>query len=453
MYESVPPESSTAAIFSTTSLPFRVLVSWWVIGDGSFPRASVGDDVEVFAELITGTSSRANRRVTAFAVPAYGMAPQENRDGRRRWWHLLYGEGWSAGWWSDAPRSGRVAVEGYFVATLGNDPGGPVAVRGRVSSLQSVQVRLDPIEGGGRREAGDTESLTEMNEISVEFEPFSFPNDGLPHRGVTGVLVDLELGDPPTDRTPFDPGAVDAGAGVVWVMHRSAPTVLRIDPRQDPPVVREFLLPLPIEEPSGDVTRRVHAADDGCWIVGMHDVHRVVVDGEDAVTVERVCAGGGQPSVLVDGQVYVFGSTSDRLVADRRHGMIRRPADAVALWVCDPATKSLREVTDRQTVFEVRRRGRRPDVVTDADGVQWMSGRRGVLRRTGGETTVVDVGDAAVGTAVWVKSRPEDDPATAALLTNITAGAWFVHAPGADDNPEPGGPTEGNAAFERGERT
>ena len=46
MYESVPPESSTAAIFSTTSLPFRVLVSGWVIGDGSFPRASVGDDVE-----------------------------------------------------------------------------------------------------------------------------------------------------------------------------------------------------------------------------------------------------------------------------------------------------------------------------------------------------------------------------------------------------------------------
>lgn len=453
MYESVPPESSTAAIFSTTSSPFRVLVSWWVIGDGSFPRASVGDDVEVFAELITGTSSRLNRRVTAFAVPAYGMAPRENRDGRRRWWHLLYGEGWSAGWWSDAPRSGRVAVEGYFVATLGNDPGGPVAVRGRVSSLQSVQVRLDPIEGGGRREAGDTESLTEMNEIPVEFEPFSFPNDGLPYRGVTGVLVDLELGDPPTDRTPFDPGAVDAGAGVVWVMHRSDPTVLRIDPRQDPPVVREFVLPLPIEEPSGDVTRRVHAADDGCWIVGMHDVHRVVVDGEDAVTVERVCAGGGQPSVLVDGQVYMFGSTSDRLVADRRHGMIRRPADAVALWVCDPATKSLREVTDRQTVFEVRRRGRRPDVVTDADGVQWMSGRRGVLRRTGGETTVVDVGDAVVGTAVWVKSRPEDDPATAALLADITVGAWFVYAPGADDNPEPGGPTEGNAAFERGERT
>lgn len=453
MYESVPSESYSAAPFSIILPPFRVLVSRWVIGDGSFPRASVGDDVEVFAELITGTSSRLNRAVTAFAVPAYWMAPRESRDGRRRWWHLLFGEGWSAGWWSDAPRSGRVAVEGYFVATLGNVPDGPVAVSGRVSSLQSVQVRLDPIEGGGRREASDTESLTEMNEIPVEFEPFSFPNDGLPHRGVTGVLVDLELGDPPTDRTPFDPGAVDAGAGVVWVMHRSDPTVLRIDPRQDPPVVREFVLPLPIEEPSGDVTRRVHAADDGCWIVGMHDVHRVVVDGEDAVTVERVCAGGGQPSVLVDGQVYMFGSTSDRLVADRRHGMIRRPADAVALWVCDPATKSLREVTDRQTVFEVRRRGRRPDVVTDADGVQWMSGRRGVLRRTGGETTVVDVGDAAVGTAVWVQPRPEDDPATAALLADITVGAWFVYAPGADDDPEPGCFTEGNAEFERGERS
>ena len=453
MYDFVPSESLSAAASSPPLPPFRILVPWWVIGDGSFPRASVGDDVEVFAELITGTSSRLNHSLTAFAVPAYGMAPRESGDGRRHWWHLLYGEGWSAGWWSDAPRSGRVAVQGYFVATLGNDPNGPVAVSGRVSSLQSVQVRLDPIEGGGRREVGGTESLTEVDEVPVEFEPFSFPDDGLPHRGVTGVLADLKLGDPPTDRTPFDPGAVDAGAGVVWVMHRSAPTVLRIDPRQDPPVVREFVLPLPIEEPSGDFTRRVHAADDGCWIVGMHDVHRVVVDGEDAVTVERVCAGGGQPSVLVDGQVYVFGSTSDRLVADRRHGMIRRPADAVALWVCDPATKSLREVTDRQTVFEVRRRGRRPDVVTDADGVQWMSGRRGVLRRTGGETTVVDVGDAAVGTAVWVKSRPEDDPATAALLTNITAGAWFVHAPGADDNPEPGGPTEGNAAFERGERT
>lgn len=232
-------------------------------------------------------------------------------------------------------------------------------------------------------------------------------------------------------------GAIDAGAGVVWVMHRPDPTMLRIDPRQDPPVVREFLLPLPIEEPSGDFTRRVHTTDNGCWIVGMHDVHRVVVDGDDAVTVERVCVGGGMPSVVVDGQIYVFGSTSDRLVADQRYGMIRRPADAVALWVCDPATQSLREVNDRQTVFEVRKRGRRPDMVTDADGVQ--CGCRGAAAScaAGGETTVVDVGDAEVWTAVWVQPRPEDDPATAALLADITVGAWFVHAPGADDDPEP----------------
>ncbi len=183
MYESVPSESSSAAAFSATSPPFRVLVSWWVIGDGSFPRASVGDDVEVFAELITGRSSRLNHSVTAFAVPVYGMAPRESGDGRRRWWHLLYGEGWSAGWWSDAPRSGRVAVEGYFVATLGYDPDGPVAVSGRVSFLQSVQVRLDPVEGGGRREVGGTESLTAVDEVPVEFESFSFPDDGLAHRG------------------------------------------------------------------------------------------------------------------------------------------------------------------------------------------------------------------------------------------------------------------------------
>ncbi|WP_315773943.1 hypothetical protein [Rhodococcoides kroppenstedtii] len=452
MYESVPSESSSTALSSVPSPPFRVLVSWWVIGDGSFPRASVGDDVEVFAELITGTSSRLNHSVTAFAVPAYGMAPRESRDGRRRWWHLLYGERWSAGWWSDAPRSGRVAVEGYFVASLGYDADGPVAVRGRVSDLQSVQVRLDPMEGGGRRQVAGTESLTEVDEVPVEFESFSFPNDGLAHRGVTGVLVDLELGDPPTDRPSFDPGAIDAGAGVVWVMHRSDPTVLRIDSRQDPPVVREFLLPLPIEEPSGDFTRRVHATDNGCWIVGMHDVHRVVVDGEDVVAVERVCVGGGIPSVVVDGQVYVFGSTSDRLMEDRRHGMIRRPADAAALWVCDPATQSWREVTDRQTVFEVRRQGRRPDMVADADGVQWMSGRRGVLRRSGDETTVVDLGGAVTDTAVWVQPRPEDDPATAALMARITVDASkFVRVK--DDKVTSTGPVEESVESERGERS
>lgn len=92
-------------------------------------------------------------------------------------------------------------------------------------------------------------------------------------------------------------------------------------------------------------------------------------------------------------------------------------------------------------------------MVIDADGIQWMSGRRGVLRRAGDETTAVDVGDAAVGTAVWVQPQPEDDPATAALLADITVGAWFAEAPDADDDPGPDSPADGNVESVGGERS
>ncbi|MBY6540380.1 hypothetical protein HQ325_17025 [Rhodococcus sp. BP-349] len=414
---------------------------WWVIGDGSFPRATIGDDVDVVVELITGTSSLINEPLAAFAVPAYGRGPEQRRDGGFRWRHLLYGDGWSAGWWSAEPCSGRVELNGYLVAEIRGDDDGPTAVSGRVSAMHAVQIRLDPTDGGGRREVSGTEELIAVDGVPTELEPWSVPDDGRVHRAVTSVLVDLDLGDPPVERPAFIGGTIDICGDVVWVMHRSAPTLLRIDARCHPPTVVEFLLPLTIESPHGEWTRRVHATPDGCWIVSVHDIHRVVDTGDDAVTVARICVDGGQPSVLHQDRLYVFGSTGGALASDRRHGVVRRQADAVPVQVCDTATHSLRPVTDRATVFEIRRHYRRPDRASDADGGQWGAGNGGVVRKTAGDWRPLDVSEPVAGTVTRVQPRPEDDPATATLLAEITVEVPRPD-PVDDEGPAPTTPSE-----------
>ncbi|WP_143545714.1 hypothetical protein [Rhodococcus sp. 14-2470-1a] len=58
-------------------MPRRTLsvrVPGWVIDDGSFPRATAGDVVEVLLEFHTSddTSSLCEQQLTAIARPAYG---------------------------------------------------------------------------------------------------------------------------------------------------------------------------------------------------------------------------------------------------------------------------------------------------------------------------------------------------------------------------------------------
>ncbi|WP_328812433.1 hypothetical protein [Rhodococcus sp. NBC_00297] len=315
---------------------------------------------------------------------------------------------------------------------------------GRISAMHAVEVRLDTLDAGGRRdlrEVSGTEELIAVDEVPSALEPWSVPDDGRAHRAVTSVLVDLDLGDPPVERPAFVGGTIDICGDVVWVMHRSAPTLLRIDARGHPPTVVEFLLPLTIESPHGEWTRRVHATPDGCWIVSAHDIHRVVDTGDGAVTVERVCVGGGQPSVLYQHRLYVLGSTGDALASDRRHGVLRRQADSVPVQLCDTATYSLRPVTDRATVVEIRRHYRRPKMTDDADGGQWGAGNRGVVRKMAGDWRPVDVSDPVVGAVTWVQPRPENDPATATLLAEIMVEVPRP-VPVDDEHPAPRTPSE-----------
>ena len=61
----------------------RVFVPGWVIGDGSFPRAAVGEAVDVSLVLHSAgdTPSVCDETRTAIARPAYGRAPVTGPDG------------------------------------------------------------------------------------------------------------------------------------------------------------------------------------------------------------------------------------------------------------------------------------------------------------------------------------------------------------------------------------
>ena len=97
----------------------RVLVPGWVIGDGSFPRAAVGDVVDVSSVLYSAgdTPSACDETRTAIARPAYGRTPVNCPDGGIRWLHLVYGDGWSSQWWNDRALRGPVTLTGFSAQT------------------------------------------------------------------------------------------------------------------------------------------------------------------------------------------------------------------------------------------------------------------------------------------------------------------------------------------------
>ncbi|MGB7363610.1 MAG: hypothetical protein WA931_11295, partial [Rhodococcus sp. (in: high G+C Gram-positive bacteria)] len=346
----------------------RVFVPWWVIDDGSFPQASAGDDVEVFVVALTGTHSRLDQRISAIARPAYGRRPQQLSDGRFRWWHQLYGGGWNAGWWSEHPRIGRVEEVGYFCAELGGDRDAPYALRGRVTRVQVVDQHHDRMADGGWSAATGTEELVRVDTVPSGFYRTRVADDVDSFVGPTGVLVELELADGIESPRRFAAGAVSIDHDVVWVMHCSEPRLLRIDASGR---VVEFELPMTIDTPWDRWTRRVLATPDGCWITGQHDIHRVLVTAADAVSIERHCRTGSSTSVVLDGAVYLVGSTTAMLMDDRRYGLIPSVVETHPVRVYDEEQRAVRVVDDPTLMFEVRARVPRADRATAPDGSTW----------------------------------------------------------------------------------
>ncbi|WP_256978098.1 hypothetical protein [Rhodococcus sp. 14-2470-1a] len=398
----------------------RVFVAGWVIQDGSFPRASVGDVVDVALEHHSAGPVRSvlDDKRWATARPAFGAGPR-GRDGELRWLHLVHGDGWSGQWWADRPTNGSVMLDGILSAVLDDRAiDRPARVHGRIERMHLVHKQVEKIDNGWRGVDG-TERLDETDAVPTGdpwWDPEPIENG---HTQTTGILVELDL-DMLSPPTPFAAGAVSADGSDVWVMHASDPVLLRVEAAGAVPAITRFLLPLTIEPTDDRWTRRLHAVPGGCWITSEHDVHRCTVVDENSVTIDRYATSGARASAMVDGSLYLIDASGSHMMHNRRHGVIRT-------W---PSTKiRVLDEHHRRTV-DVAEQDRPDMTFSRADraygphGIEWQVHETDELLKLdfeAGTTTRIDLNrGVADGQVRSITPSAWDDPANAALIASIT---------------------------------
>ncbi|ORI15812.1 DUF6578 domain-containing protein [Rhodococcus sp. 1168] len=198
----------------------------------------------------------------------------------------MLGDGWSAEWLSDQPLAGRVDLTGMLTFNISSSEN-PARVRGRVRRVQLVEQRIEPTDSGWRVVDG-TERLTEVESAPHHFWSNRHTAPAEEHVQATGVLVDLDVDDVPAATVEFVAGAVSVDGLDVWVMDRSNPILLHVDTGSTPPRVVEYLVPLTIEPPIDQWTRKVRADRDGCWITSRYEVFRCDRAGDRTLGVSPV---------------------------------------------------------------------------------------------------------------------------------------------------------------------
>lgn len=409
----------------------RVFVPGWVIGDGSFPRAALGDVVDVSLVLYSAgdTPSVCDETRTAIVRPSYGRAPVTGPDGALRWLHLVYGDGWSSQWWTDRAVRGPVTLTGIFSADLEDDRGRdrPGRVYGRVHRIHLVERGVRRLDNGWEQIPGAdrlSEAATVPND--VRWWPTDTTRDG--DFVATGVLVELDL-NARSEREPmFKAGAVAVHENIVWVMHASDPILLRVDAsRGGPPNIVRYTLPLPIEVLDGLWTRRVHAdGNDGCWITSPHDIHRCTLTAAGELTLDRYTTAGDRATTVHQHKLYVIGQSRAGLSTDRRHGTVRTEPGLHRLQVLDETARRLIPVTDPELERTVRKTATRADVAVDSDGTTWSVAGPEELRRINrqtSDTSTVDLsGPSRTGVVRVATPDPYRDPINADIVAAITVG-------------------------------
>lgn len=407
----------------------RVFVPGWLIGDGSFPRAAVGDfvDVSLGFTSVEEAPSMCDETRTAIARPAYGRAPWTDRDGGLRWLHLVYGDGWSSQWWTDRAVRGPVTLTGIFSADLemGSGTDRPGRVHGRVRRIHLVERRVRPLDNGWAQVPG-TDRLSEKGTFptDVDWWPTDSAQDG--DFVAAGVLVELDLNARPDCKPAFNAGAIAVHDNIVWVMHASDPILLRVDTSiGGPPNIVRYTLPLPLEVPDEKWTRRVHAdGDDGCWITSPHDIHRCTLTDDGGLNLDRYTTEGGRVTAVHLHKLYVVGQSRGWLSSDRRHGVIRTRPDLHRLQVLDETNRRLAPVTHPELERTVSTAATRADVALDTGGTKWsVAGPeelRRINRQTGHASTVDLSGPSRIGVVHDATPNPYTDPINADIVAAIT---------------------------------
>ncbi len=402
----------------TADRTISVFVPGWVLDDRALAPPDRGDllDVELTFEPGGQTPSPCERAVQVTARPMFGHAPSGRPDGRLHWPHEVIGDGWSAEWLSEQPLAGRVELTGTLVVGVGwTSSSNAARVRGRVRRVRLVEQRFEHVERGIRAVDG-TERLT-----AVETTPRRFWSDPVVEEDgfrATGVLVDLDVHDVPVAKAEFVAGAVSVAGPDVWVMDRSDPVLLHIDTRSTPPRVVEYLLPLTIEPPVDQWTRRVHADRGGCWITSRYEVFRCDRDDDGTLAVERVCTEGGT-SVHVDGRLFLVGHMRPSLGHDRRYGAVRIEGDAHRLRVLDEERHFV-PVEDPATIAEVTEQRGRADSARGIDGTEWRAVGTLTAQSPDGTRRRIDLDVRTRGSVRWIRPDPLADPANADIVARIS---------------------------------
>lgn len=295
--------------------------------------------------------------------------------------------------------------------------GNPARVRGRVRRVRLVEQRLERTDRRVRVVDG-TERLTE-----VESTPHRFWSDpdmaaAEDHFEATGVLVDLDVDDVPSATAEFVAGAVSVDGTDVWVMDRSNPILLHLDTSTTPTRVVEYLLPLTIEPPVDQWTRKGYADRDGCWITSRYEVFRCDRAEDGTLTVERVCAEGGK-TVLVDGRLFLLGHRRPNLSNDPRYGAVRIEADTHPLRVLDEERHFV-PVEDPATIAQVRAQPRRAGTARGAEGTEWTAVGELIAQSPDGTRRRINLDPSTRGTVHWIQPDPHADPANADIISRIS---------------------------------
>lgn len=376
-----PAECVGLMMIAEQSRILRIHVPGWVLDDRSGAVPVIGEIVE---ELLTFVDSCRHPSpddtpIRAVARPRYGHGPGDHPDWGMQWPFELTGDGWSAGWWSDRPRSGPVELTGRLVVDIGTGGDGPVAVRGRVC-------RIRGLTGNGYT--------------------------------ATGIVVDLDLDDVPAPGDPgFVPGSVSIGGTDVWVVDRSKPILLHVDTSIEPYAVTDYLMPLPIESPSLGPVRQVIADDWGCWITSYHDVHRCDRSADGTLAVKRVSVTGGG-GVLVDGRLIVSTATTPMLMGDPRHGLVRKDPERHPVQAFDrDGTVTFIDDPEEQARLKPNYRNTNRPRITDTRNP--AEGHLTIVLPSGTDLTL-DVRERVRGTVRWIQTDPFSDPANVALVPMLS---------------------------------
>lgn len=282
------------------SVPLRVSIASWMLGDGSPPPPVVGEIGEYVIgfreEGVPDPSDAGVTELSAEAIPRGAPTVTGRDDDRRmRWPTTLRGMGWEVSWGAPRPMIGPVRVRGTVYADYVYHPN-PIRVRGRILRVRVASVLA--------RRTTDSEPFVHVP-CTYEYRDVtacpqwldSSAGDDHEHRYEFAAVVDLDLADAPltAPQPRIRPDSVAVDGDRAWVVDSTLPIVAELDLSGDR-TPQEHLLPGAVTPKQDYEIPTVWAAAGACWAFRSDGAFRIADGSVTRVTtspVDSVVPGDG----------------------------------------------------------------------------------------------------------------------------------------------------------------